>query len=239
MRPAWSSSGTRIDAVAASNALNAYVLHTRRYGDSSLIADLYSREQGRLAAVAKGALKAKGERVQPFQAYAIAVSGRGEVLTLTGVEASDSPLTLQGRKLFCGLYLNELLLKLTARQDPCDGLFDDYAAALGSLHKDAAIEPTLRRFEVRLLRHLGLGLILDRDVNGQSIVSDRRYTYDIHHGAAPVSTGDNAVSGATLLALRDDLVFDDSGLRESRQLMRRVLHHHLDGRPLRSRELFR
>ena len=104
----------------------AYVLHTRRYGDSSLIADLLTRDQGRLACVSKGALRARrpDTRLQSFQPLLVELRGRGEVLTLARAESGSAPLRIEGRKLYCGFYLNELILKLTARQDPSQALFD-------------------------------------------------------------------------------------------------------------------
>jgi len=220
----------------------AYVLHTRRYGDSSLIADLMTRDQGRLACVSKGALRSRqpDTRLHPFQPLLVELRGRGEVLTLTRAEAGSAPLTLDGRKLYCGLYLNELILKLTARQDPCPPLFDDYAVAIRGLAEDVSAEPALRRFEVRLLMHLGLGMALETDGTGQPIKIGQHYTYEVGSGPCPVA-GEPAgsFSGKTLRALRAGEFHDDNTLQQARQLMRRIIDYHLDGRPLRSRELFR
>lgn len=219
----------------------AYVLHTRRYGDSSLLVDLFTREQGRVACIAKGALRARRPeaRIQPFHALSIELRGRGEVLSLTRCEPVATPQPLVGRSLYCGLYLNELLLKLTPRQDACPGLFDDYGTAIGRLPGAPSAEPVLRQFEVKLLGHLGLGLALELDNLGQPISPSSSYTYDVDSGAVP-STGDGTgvVSGAALLALRSGDFPDTKCLVEARMLMRRILNHHLDGRPLRSRELF-
>jgi len=220
----------------------AYVLHARRYGDSSLLLELLTRTQGRLACIAKGALRPRrtDARLQAFQPLLAEVRGRGEVLTLARTEAAGPPQGLTGRSLYCGLYLNELLLKLTARQDPCGGLFDDYERALRDLLATSAVEPVLRRFEVRLLEHLGLGLALELDTQGQPIRADSRYTYDVDSGASPSrGTGAAVVSGATLLALKHGDFTEGDSLLQARALMRRILNHHLDGRPLRSRELFR
>lgn len=220
----------------------AYVLHTRRYGDSSLIADLLTRDQGRLACVSKGALRARrpDTRLQSFQALLVELRGRGEVLTLARAESSSAPLRLEGRKLYCGLYLNELILKLTARQDPSPALFDDYAGAIRGLCEDESAEPVLRRFEVRLLMHLGLGMALETDNTGQPIEADRCYTYEIGSGAGPVAAGPaGSFSGKTLLALRAGEFEEDATRQQARQLMRRIIDYHLDGRPLRSRDLFR
>lgn len=228
--------------MASQSLQAAYVLHTRRYGDSSLIADLLTRDQGRVACIAKGALRARrtDTRIQSFQCLLVELRGRGEVLNLVRAESTGAPLPLSGRKLYCGLYANELVLKLTARQDACPELFDDYALAIEELCGQAPAEPALRRFEVRLLRHMGLGLLLELDTSGRPIEPDSRYTYDVDSGPV-LCAGNNrdAVGGRTLWALQAGVFDDDAALKEARGLMRRILNHYLEGRPLNSRELFR
>ncbi len=219
----------------------AYVLHTRRYGDSSLIVDLFVRERGRVACIAKGALRGKRgcPASQPFQRLSVEVRGRGEVGTLTRAEPAAKALVLSGQRLYCGLYLNELLQKLTAREDAHPALFDVYAETIGGLAGDLPVEPLLRSFEVRLLQQLGLGLELDVDNQGQPVERGRRYTYDPGTGPVRSDRDDHSgLSGQTLLALQGRQPHDAQSLREARALMRRVLDHHLEGRPLRSRELF-
>ena len=226
--------------------LAAYVLHTRRYGDTSLLVELLTREQGRTAGIAKGILRSSGrglERPQPFRPLLIDLRGRGEVRTLTMTEQSARGVSLTGKKLYCGLYLNELITKLTAREDPCMGLFDDYANAIAALEAKLDPEPVLRGFELRLLEHLGHGLLLDQDAEGRPIDPVKRYTYVIGSGAFPALGDTQSISGRTMIALRsenlDNLTAGHETLREARYLMRTMLNHYLDGRPLRSRELFR
>ncbi|HSB96610.1 MAG TPA: recombination protein O N-terminal domain-containing protein, partial [Spongiibacteraceae bacterium] len=66
----------------------AYVLHTRDFRDSSLLIELFTPEQGRVAAVARGvkaARRGSGMQralLQPFQPLWIAVQGRGELKNL-------------------------------------------------------------------------------------------------------------------------------------------------------------
>ncbi|MCB1800501.1 MAG: DNA repair protein RecO [Gammaproteobacteria bacterium] len=221
--------------------LAAYLLHSRRYRDSSLIVDLFTRERGRVACVARGALHAKSKLPvrHPFQLLTIGFRGRGDVATLVAAEALAPPTALSGRRLYCGLYLNELLLKSTARQDPYPSVFDSYAESLGQLQGSSPVEPVLRRFEVHLLDQLGLGLLLDHDTQGQPVNTDSRYTYQIDAGPRQVGADDpQALSGSTLLALKSGQFDDASVMREARDLMRRVLDHHLGGQALRSRELF-
>ena len=220
----------------------AFVLHTRRYGDTSLLVELFGREWGRTASIAKGALTAKGSsgRLQPFQPLLVALHGRGEVRTLKTAEVAGSAVTLRGKALYCGLYLNELLLKLTIRDDPNDGLYDDYQTTLSGLSDAIAADSVLRRFELQLLQHLGHALVLDRDVEGRPIQSDAHYAYQMDAGPVRSDTdrGDR-FSGRLFHALcRQDLGLPEIQ-REARVFMRRVLDHYLDGRPIRSRDLFR
>jgi DNA repair protein RecO (recombination protein O) len=221
--------------------LSAYVLHTRRYGDSSLLAELFVRERGRVACIAKGALRGKRRNgaIQSFQRLSIELRGRGEIGTLTRAEPAAPPLGLAGQRLFCGLYLNELLIKLTARDDAHPVLFRVYAETLAGLADGLAVEPLLRSFEVGLLQELGLGLVLGVDSHGQPVEVDRSYTYELGNGPIRSNRGNGSViGGKTLLALQGRQPHDAQTLREARALMRRVLDHYLEGRPLRSRELF-
>ncbi len=62
--------------------LECYVLHRRDYANTSLLLELFSRAQGRLPALAKGAKRPRSGRaalLQPFQPLLAAFSGRGEV----------------------------------------------------------------------------------------------------------------------------------------------------------------
>ena len=228
--------------MGAGDLLLAFVLHTRRYRDSSLIVELFTREQGRVPCVAKGVLRRRGGSgpPQPFASLLVGVQGRGEMRTLVSAEPSGPAVDLAGRRLFCGLYLNELLTYLTVRHDPCADLFDDYVSTLRALEESVEEEPVLRRFELGMLRHLGHAPILDEDTRGQPISAESRYTYDLERGPALTDANNpESVRGLTLQALARGEFGDTETLREARRFMRRIINHRLEGRPLRSRELFR
>ncbi|MGE5153791.1 MAG: DNA repair protein RecO [Bdellovibrio bacteriovorus] len=229
---------------AGSGLYQAFVLHRRDYSDTSLLLELFASGLGRFPAIAKGARRPRnpaGALLQPFQPLWIAVVGRGEVRTLTRVEPAGRPFALAGAALPCGFYLNELLSRLLGRNDPHDPLFAFYHAALGGLG-DAALETTLRQFELRLLEELGYapGLGFDGDT-GLAVRADLAYVVEPGQGPRRAGTEDApvAVSGATLLALAGGGTLDGAGLREARTLLRRLLGPHLGPKPLKSRELFR
>jgi DNA repair protein RecO (recombination protein O) len=62
----------------------------------------------------------------PFQPLVLDWFGRGELKTLKSAEPTAAALPLGGASLFCAFYLNELLLKLTHRDDPHERLFEAY-----------------------------------------------------------------------------------------------------------------
>ena len=221
----------------------AYVLHSRAYRDSSLLLDIFSREHGRVGAVAKGAKQAKSKFngiLQPFGPLLLSWSGRSELMTLTDAELQQAPIKLKGPQLISGFYVNELLTRLLQRHDPHQQLFDIYHETLQMLEKGEHEEQVLRRFEYYLLQETGYGLILDHDVEtGEDIHSGAQYCYHIERG--PVRAVDNdagiLVDGATLLALQDENLQGAVQLKQAKQLMRAVIAHQLGDKPLRSREL--
>src|SRR5829696_5596903 len=103
------------------STLSAYVLHRYDWSETSLILDLFTREQGRLAVVAKGAKRPYSQLrsvLLPFQrihvglgrvprADASADEPANEVQNLRSAEWAGGAAMLTGAALFSGFYLNE------------------------------------------------------------------------------------------------------------------------------------
>lgn len=220
----------------------SFVLHTYPWRETSLIAEIFSRDHGRVALVAKGARRPQSQLrgvLMAFQPLLVDWSGGGEVKTLIRAEWQGGQPLLVGRALLCGYYLNELVVHLSAREDPHPGLFDAYVEAVAALAADPEPAPVLRRFELALLRELGYGLELEREAGGAAIEAGRRYAYIIERG--PVSGADDGVpvSGRTLLALAQEDFSDPRTLVEAKALLRMLINHHLGGRELQSRRVFK
>lgn len=222
----------------------AYVLHTRAYRDSSLLAEVFTPEYGRVGLIARGARSAKSRvrgLLQPFRSLLLSWSGRGELHTLTGVEEAGRAPRLPGDRLIAGLYLNELIMRMTQRSDPHTRLFAAYADALMALEAPDRLEPTLRIFEKHLLDDLGYQLLLDREAgSGAPVQAGRRYRYLIERGPVAEADGEHggvSVGGASLLSLHTENFTDEVSLADAKRLMRAVLSWYLGARPLKSREL--
>jgi len=224
------------------SAQPAWVLHLRPWRETSALVDLFTHEHGRIAAVARGVRGPRQQSLraalQAFTPLRIGFHQSGELATLGAVEATGAPLPLAGDAVLAGLYLNELLLRLTPRGDPCAALFVRYSAALDELARGGALAWALRRFERDLLANLGYALAFDCDQHGAPLDPQAGYWVDPEQGvrrAPPTQAGD--VRGAALLALAHDLEPDAVSLRALRRLLRNHLSRLLDGKPLRSWDL--
>jgi DNA repair protein RecO (recombination protein O) len=220
-----------------------FVLHRRDYRDSSLLLELLTRDRGRIVAIAKGAKVGKRRQTGVLQAFApllVACQGRGEILTLCKVEAAATPFALPGKRLYCGLYVNELVLYLTAREDPQPQLFAAYLEVLGELAIVDDVDQPLRRFELSLLSTLGFGLQLTVEADGRTpIDANQYYDYQTDLGVVP-GQAHGWLSGKTLLALAHREQLSDPQIKlEARRLLRLAIGAQLGNKKLRSRELFR
>ncbi|MEW6330912.1 MAG: DNA repair protein RecO [Pseudomonadota bacterium] len=228
----------------------AFVLHQREYSETSLLLEVFTANHGRIGLIAKGARRA-GSRLRgvlkPFQRLLIGWSGKGELAVLTAAEMDGPGFALEGPALYCGFYMNEVLMRLLHRHDPHAGLFDAYQAALPCLRADGLNEPVLRIFEKNLLRELGYGLVLDHDIGDRTLIdAAAMYDYVLDRGPVRLAHPDLnlptegvRIRGASLVALARESLDDSAALRDAKTLMRAALARHLGDRPLHSRKLFR
>jgi DNA repair protein RecO (recombination protein O) len=152
---------------------------------------------------------------------------------------------LGGDALFCGYYLNELLMHLLPREDAHERLFMRYAEMLARLGADPSgkvREADLRSFEKALLQELGYGLTLTHDSLGGAIVPNDFYVYRMEQGPVRLEHAEaagQAVIGQTLLDLEAEDFSDPRSRIESKQLMRTLMAHYLAGKELETRKIFR
>ncbi|MDD2872620.1 MAG: DNA repair protein RecO [Azoarcus sp.] len=231
----------------------AWVLHTLPWRETSLIVEVFSLEHGRAALAAKGArrpMSALRGVLMAFQPLLMDWSGGGEVKTLIRAEWRGGQPLLTGRALMCGYYLNELMLRLTAREDPHPELFAAYEMAVTALARNESLPTVLRRFELTLLQELGYGIALERAEDGP-VRTDGRYRYIIERGPVAVDLvadadelevfgeDDLPISGQTLLDMAADDFSRAETLVQSKRLLRALINHYLGGQQLQSRRVLK
>lgn len=213
-----------------------FVLRTRPWSETSLLVDLLSRDFGRVSVRARGAKRPtspwRGILAEfcPLQA---AWSGSGATKTLTGLRWMGDFAPVEGEALLAGFYLNELVMRLTALEDPQEGLFEAYWGALRVLsgqERGKTVEQALRLFEMRLLELSGYGL-------------PRTFEDGIYElrGAELVRAGAGGSGPRYSAALLREIVqchfSDPAVLRAAKSLLRSIIAAAVGDRPLNSRRI--
>lgn len=220
-----------------------WVVHRRPWRESSLLIEFFAREYGRVGLVAKGARSARSAwrgLTEPFTPLVASWSRRGEMGTLTGLESNGPRQVLSGRALWCGLYVNELLLRLLERDDPHPEVFDACGRVFDGLARGEVPQSLLlRRFERALLEGMGVAPDFAFDAaSGEAISPEGLYHLQPEAGFVPVERpGRGVFRGSAVRALALGETDDRETAREMRELMRMLIDHHLAGRELASRRL--
>lgn len=214
------------------------ILHRRPWRDTSLIVEAFSRERGRVALMAKGARRPRSRwraQLEPLSLTELSWTGRGELYTLTDLEFVRQ-YQLSDKTLLSGLYAAELLMRLTARDDPCPTVYDAMTHMLSALHNGAPAIVGLRFFERDLLEALGYGLNLLRQESGEPVRAEAEYRYLASAGLRPRGQLREGVpvAGRTLLGLFHGRLPDREAVHQARDLLQAALAPHLGNRPLKS-----
>lgn len=230
----------------------SFVLHSRSYRDTSLLLEVFAKDFGRTTVIAKGARKPQRKSqsslsgsLRPFVPLRISWSGRSALKSLTHVEVEAMAFKLEGKQLYSSFYLNELLMLLLPHHDPMEEIFILYAQTLNGLAETQPIEPLLRNFEFALLASLGYGIDFSLSAHsGEPIHSSYFYRFVPEQGF--ISCGSQAgvshqvFQGKDILAIAKREYHQQAGvLRTAKYVSRQALSVHLQGKQLKSRELFR
>ena len=220
-----------------------FVLHSYPHKETSLIIDVFSRDHGRIALIAKGAKRPHSALrgvLQTFQPLAVSWSGKSELRTLTGAEWVGGMLPLEKSALLCGFYLNELLIKLLARDDAHPVLFDHYVATLNQLAHNEPAPIVLRMFERALLKETGVASDFTFCTTTRTTVdAQQTYVLDPERGPRVAHVADvwPRVIGKTLLDMEREDYSDSTTQLQSKLLMRFLLAYHLGGAQLNTRQI--
>ena len=215
-----------------------YVLHRRPYRNTSLIIEVLTSNYGRVGLLARSARGPKSRfkgLLSPFLPLSVTWSGRGELKSLTAAEMAGQGISLVGDRLLCGMYLNELLMRLLAPHDPHPSVFELYQQALWMLSRTEQLANTLRYFEWDLLQLIGYGFQVQSDIAESAYYA---WVPELGFVESDAASEHLLISGDSLLHLaRHDLKTAEQA-QQAKKLMRAIINHHLGGKPLNSRLLF-
>ncbi len=229
------------------DAQHVYILHTRKYRNTSLIADIFSQEEGRYSLVIRGARNKKNRRynlLQPFAPLLVTAYGQGEMRTAGAIDFTGRSWRLKGENLFIGMYVNELLYRLLGRFDSLPALWGRYEKLLEDLESEDFQIYLLREFELSLLANLGYGITFDYDVRTRtSVRPDTQYRFVAEEGFYSLPENTASTDSMEIYDGKQLLMIASGNLSDARcEILKRVvrisLQPLLGGKPLKSRSLF-
>lgn len=166
------------------NHQTVFLLSAKPWRENSLWVEVFSREYGRLALLARSA-RTRGSELRgvlvPFVPLSASWFGKEELKTLHRAEWIGGWALPKNRFLFSALYVNELVLKLTAREDPHPEIFDALSTILRIIAEQQNHIAALRCFEWTLLNALGLLPDMAQDDAGAAVAADVYYLLRPQH----------------------------------------------------------
>ena len=219
---------------------DAFLLHQRPYGNSSVMAEMFTLDNGRISVIAKGAKKPKSKFfgvLSPFSKLRITYRGKSELKTLTNVDKEDIFSDSFSKLSYTLLYINELLIKILPQGAPQKELFDLYDKFLLEIKASNEIDIILRRFEIDLLEMLGYGINFINEVDsGQSIDADKLYDFVPELGFKESPNG--IFNGKEIISI-SKLDFENINKKKFKSLTTMAIGYSLDGGDLKSRQIFK
>ena len=218
-----------------------FLLHHRPHGETSLIVDVFTKKNGKMSFIAKGAKKPKSKffgYLTPFTKLKITYTGRSELKTLTNIDRDFSESTNSLSKTsYSLLYINELLIRLLPKDAVHEDLFQLYESFLVKIHSGENIELTLRSFELDMLEMLGYGLDFENEIDkNQSIDINKNYSFIPERGFR--ESKNSNFSGKDIINIRMRNLSEVSK-KYLKHITQESIHFCLDGKNLSSREIFR
>ena len=219
-----------------------FLLHQRSYGETSIIAEVFTRNLGKMSIIARGAKKPKSKffgYLVPFSRLKITFSGRSELKTLTNIDRDLSlNNTYLSKKSYSLLYINELMIKLLPKDAEHKPLFDLYSKFIQDSVNEEKMDYLLRNFELDLLEMLGYGINFHADINNEEEIKlNKNYIFVAESG---FMASDNAkdFSGEDIIKIRERN-FADISTKKLKQLTQATIMFCLEGKDLNSRQIFR
>ncbi len=226
------------------------ILHSRPFTDSKIILVVLTRSFGRLSLVHR--ISKKGPKPKIFTLCSFNWRGKSELKTLERIEELGSPILHHGRSLYCGIYLNEISIRVLPELQAYETVYDQYLETIQKLaqcdENMKLMEILLRRFEFTLLEALGLAINFEVCIDANFIerASDIYYEYDLESGFRRLQldidrfydiSRSAVYSGESIVDIREGN-WSDSALSAAKTLCRRALAPLLGSKPIKSRELF-
>ena len=212
----------------------AFVIHKRKYKDSSEIVKLLTRQNGVIDVIGKGSLgnksKFKGQ-LQPFIETQVTFTGRSGLKSLVDVNQTGCLPACEYLNHVAMLYCNELLYHLNLDADVAKSIYQRYQNTIASLFKAAEISLLLRQFEWSLSKLQGYELNIPTQANSADLLS-----FSADNGIQ-IARQSGICRYETLRLFLSREPLSGQNIKELNGLMRQVVDHMVNGKTIKSRAL--
>ena len=193
----------------------AFIIHSKTFGETSVIFEFLTEENGLISAILKGAKRRKDISQLQLSKELIINTSRANLPLLLKYELSKS-YVIKRDYLLLVIYFNELIYRLVPRSQPQKTLFGFYRNYISYMsttqdHQDSVIIG----FEILMLKNLGYAVSSEVPIN--SIDENDVFYYDNLRGfkrASDYHKG-NKITGKDLKLL---LNFDINSIQEKKAL---------------------
>ncbi len=164
-----------------SQRVEAIVLRHSDWGEADRLLWLFTREQGKLKAVAKGVRKPRSRKaghLEPFTRVELLLAQGRDLPIITQADAKDTYLALREDLVRVGYaaYIVELLDRFTYEEGENIGLYRLLNETMSRINKEKDVAFAVRYYEVRLLDLVGFRPQLVNCVNcGKEIIAEDQY----------------------------------------------------------------
>lgn len=169
-----------------------FLLSSKPWRENSLWVEVFSRDYGRVALLARSA-RTRGSELRgilvPFVPICASWYGKEELKTLHRCEWIGGWAQPQSLALFSALYANELVLKLTARDDSHPDIYQSLYRLMQIICTQEQHTSALRQFEYQLLHALGIAPDFSYDDEQRPIVAQNTYCVYPEDGVRRVDVG--------------------------------------------------
>nr|WP_038334852.1 DNA repair protein RecO [Kingella kingae] len=213
-----------------------FVLSSKPWRETSLWLEVFSQNYGRVALLARSA-RTRGSELRgvlmPFVPISVSWFGKEELKTIHRAEWLGGWAQPKNRALFSAMYANELVLKLTAREDPNPAIYQALQQLMQQIAQATSHTAALRYFEWQLLNALGYAPDTQTDQHGNAIIADAYYLLRAEHAAqaiepsqAVLSPDSCLIQGNVLHALQQSSL-QPNQLNSALALNRVLIQHHI------------
>ena len=215
-----------------------YILHVKDFSETSLIAEVFSKELGKVSLIAKGAKKPKSKffgALQTSNKVRVCLSGRSDLKTLIEVEliASLGSAVLAGSA-YSYLYINELIANIIPKDAHAEDIYRAYDKLMRESQETKLDEYSLRAFEMELLELLGYGIHFAPDIVA---TNKQSYHYQFERGFVIIDDNEG-FSYDEMVALEEGKLHLVSKAK-LKELTKEAISHCIEGKEIHSRRIFK